>query len=62
MKIFILEDVEFEGRSFVKGDVVLFDSKEASRIVATGKAAKEETNRSVGLESSDVEVPVKRKK
>ena len=62
MKIHILENVEFESRSFEKGTTVLMDSNEAKRLVETGKATFEETNRSVGLKSSNVEAPVKRGK
>jgi len=62
MKIIILENVEFESRSFEKGQTVLMTSDEAKRLCLTGKATMEETNRSVGLESSDVEAPNKRGK
>jgi hypothetical protein len=40
----------------------LMTSNEAKRLCLTGKATMEETNRSVGLESSDVEAPNKRGK
>ena len=62
MKIIILENVEFESRSFEQGQTVLMTSNEAKRLCLTGKATMEETNRSVGLESSDVEAPNKRGK
>ena len=62
MKIKILENVDFECRSFEKGTTVLMDSGEASRLIETGKATPEDTNRSVGLASSNVEAPTKRKK
>jgi hypothetical protein len=62
MKIIILENVEFESRSFEKGQTVLMTANEAKRLCLTGKATMEETNRSVGLESSDVEAPNKRGK
>ena len=62
MKIMILEDCEFEGRSFNKGETILMDSNEAGRLCDTGKATPEDTNRSVGLKSSNVEAPTKRKK
>jgi hypothetical protein len=62
MKIIILENVEFESRSFEKGQTVLMTSNEAKRLCLTGKATMEDTNRSVGLESSDVEAPNKRGK
>jgi hypothetical protein len=62
MKIHILENVEFESRSFEKGTTVLMDSNEAKRLCDTGKATPEDTNRSVGLDSSNVEAPVKRGK
>ena len=62
MKIHILENVEFESRSFEKGTTVLMDSNEAKRLCDTGKATYEETNRSVGLSSSNVDAPVKRGK
>ena len=62
MKIMILENVEFEGRSFEKGTVVLLDSNSAKRLCDTGKASPEDTNRSVGLKSSNVEAPQKREK
>ena len=62
MKIKILENVDFEGRSLEKGTPVLMDSGEASRLIETGKATPEDTNRSVGLASSNVEAPTKRKK
>ena len=62
MKIKILENVDFEGRSLEKGTTVLMDSGEASRLIETGKATPEDTNRSVGLASSNVEAPTKRKK
>ena len=62
MKILILDNVEFEGRAFEKGTVVLMDSNEAKRICDSGKATPEDTNRSVGLESSNVEPPHKRGK
>ena len=62
MKIHILENVEFEGRNFEKGTTVLMVSDEAKRLCDTGKATFEETNRSVGLKSSNVEAPVKRGK
>ena len=62
MKIIILENVEFESRSFEKGQTVLMTSDEAKRLCLTGKATPEDTNRSVGLESSDVEAPNKRGK
>ncbi len=62
MKIHILENVDFESRSFEKGQTVLMDSNEAKRLCDTGKATPEETNRSVGLESSNVEPPKRRKK
>ena len=62
MKIKIFENVDFEGRSFEKGTTVLMDSGEASRLIETGKATPEDTNRSVGLASSNVEAPTKRKK
>ena len=62
MKIKILENVDFEARSFEKGTTVLMDSGEAARLIETGKATPEDTNRSVGLASSNVEAPTKRKK
>tara|TARA_R100001443_G_scaffold114943_1_gene131756 strand:- start:146 stop:337 length:192 start_codon:yes stop_codon:yes gene_type:complete len=62
MKVHILDNVEFEGRNFEKGQNVLMVSSEAKRLVATGKATPEETNRSVGLNSSNVESPSKRGK
>ena len=62
MKIIILDNVEFEGRAFEKGTVVLMDSNSAKRLCDTGKASPEDTNRSVGLESSNVEAPTKREK
>ena len=62
MKIMILEDCEFEGRTFNKGENILMDSSEAGRLCDTGKATPEDTNRSVGLASSNVEAPTKRKK
>ena len=62
MKIMILEDCEFEGRTFNKGENILMDSNEAGRLCDTGKATPEDTNRSVGLKSSNVEAPTKRKK
>ena len=62
MKIHILENVEFESRSFEKGQTVLMDSNEAKRLCDTGKATPEDTNRSVGLDSSNVEPPKRRKK
>ena len=62
MKIMILENVLFEGRKFEKGTNVLFDSIEAKRIVSTGKATYVESNRSVGLKSSNVVAPEKRGK
>ena len=62
MKIKILEDCDFEGRTFNKGETILMDSSEAGRLCDTGKATPEDTNRSVGLASSNVEAPTKRKK
>ena len=62
MKIMILENVEFEGRNFEKGTTVLMVSDEAKRLCDTGKATPEDTNRSVGLKSSNVEAPQKREK
>ena len=62
MKIIILENVEFESRSFEKGQIVLLDSNSAKRLCDTGKASPEDTNRSVGLKSSNVEAPTKREK
>tara|TARA_Y100001963_G_C6764595_1_gene441497 strand:- start:446 stop:637 length:192 start_codon:yes stop_codon:yes gene_type:complete len=62
MRIHILDNVEFEGRNFEKGTSVLMVSDEAKRLVETGKATYEETNRSVGLKSSNVEAPSKRGK
>ena len=62
MKIIILENVEFEGRNFEKGTTVLMVSDEAKRLCDTGKATPEDTNRSVGLKSSNVEAPQKREK
>ena len=62
MKIMILENVEFEGRNFEKGTTVLMVSDEAKRLCDTGKASPEDTNRSVGLKSSNVEAPQKREK
>ena len=62
MKILILENVEFEGRNFEKGTNVLMVSDEAKRLIETGKATMEDTNRSVGLDSSNVEAPSKRGK
>ena len=62
MKIIILENVEFESRSFEKGQIVLLDSNTAKRLCDTGKASPEDTNRSVGLDSSNVEAPQKREK
>jgi len=62
MKIHILDNCEFEGRTFEKGQTVLMDSSEAGRLCDTGKATPEETNRSVGLSSSNVDAPVKRGK
>ena len=62
MRIIILENVEFESRSFEKGQIVLLDSNTAKRLCDTGKASPEDTNRSVGLESSNVEAPQKREK
>ena len=62
MKIKILENCDFEGRSFEKGQTVLMDSGEAGRLCETGNATPEDTNRSVGLASSNVEAPTKRKK
>ena len=58
----ILENVEFENRKFEKGQTVLMTSNEASRLCETGKATPENTNRSVGLDNSNVEPPTKRKK
>ena len=62
MKILILDNVEFEGRSFEKGTVVLMESNSAKRLCDTGAASPEDTNRSVGLDSSNVEPPQKRGK
>ena len=62
MKIMILENVEFEGRNFEKGTTVLMVSDEAKRLCDTGKATPEDTNRSVGLKSSNVEALQKREK
>ena len=62
MKIIILENVEFESRSFEQGQTVLMTSNEAKRLIETGKATPEDTNRSVGLDSSNVEAPSKRGK
>ena len=62
MKILILENVEFEGRNFEKGTTVLMVSDEAKRLCDTGKATPEDTNRSVGLKSSNVEALQKREK
>ena len=62
MKIIILENVEFESRSFEKGQIVLLDWNSAKRLCDTGKASPEDTNRSVGLKSSNVEAPTKREK
>ena len=62
MKIIILENVKFEGRSFKKGDKILMSSNEAKRLCGTGSASPEDTNRSVGLDSSNVEPPQKREK
>ena len=62
MRIHILENVEFEGRNFEKGTTVLMVSNEAKRLCDTGKATPEDTNRSVGLKSSNVEAPQKREK
>ena len=62
MKIIILENVEFEGRNFEKGTTVLMVSDEAKRLCDTGKATPEDTNRSVGLKSSNVEALQKREK
>ena len=62
MKIKILDDCDFEGRSLKKGDTILMDSEEATRLIETGNGALVDTNRSVGLKSSNVEAPTKRKK
>ena len=62
MKILILDNVEFEGRAFEKGPVVLMASNTAKRLCDTGKATPEDTNRSVGLDASNVEPPQKRGK
>ena len=62
MKIMILDNVEFEGRAFEKGQTVLLDSNTAKRLCDTGSASPEDTNRSVGLSSSNVEAPSKRGK
>ena len=62
MKIMILEDCKFEGRTFRKGETILMDSNEAGRLCDTGSATPEDTNRSVGLDSSNVEPPQKRGK
>ena len=62
MKILILENVDFESRSFEKGQTILMDSNSAKRLCDTGKATPEDTNRSVGLDSSNVEPPQKRGK
>ena len=62
MKIMILDNVEFEGRTFEKGQTVLLDSNTAKRLCDTGSASPEDTNRSVGLSSSNVEAPQKREK
>jgi len=62
MKIMILDNVEFEGRTFEKGQTVLLDSNTAKRLCDTGSASPEDTNRSVGLSSSNVEAPSKRGK
>ena len=62
MKILILEDLQLDGRKFVKGDLALLSSEDAEKAIATGKASKEETNRSVGLKTSDAAVPNKRGK
>ena len=62
MKVIILDNVDFEGRRFNKGEKILMDSSEASRLIETGKATAEDTNRSVGLKSSNVDAPSKRKK
>ena len=62
MKIIILENVEFESRSFEKGQIVLLDSNTAKRLCDTGSASPEDTNRAVGLSSSNVKPPTKREK
>ena len=62
MKIMILENGDFESRSFEKGQTVLLDSNTAKRLCDTGKATPEDTNRSVGLDNSNVEPPQKRGK
>ena len=62
MKIKILENCDFEGRTFEKGQTVLMDSGEAGRLCDTGNATPEDTNRSLGLASANVEAPTNRKK
>ena len=62
MKIKILENCDFEGRTFEKGQTFLMDSGAAGRLCDTGNATPEDTNRSGGLASSNVEAPTKRKK
>lgn len=62
MKILILEDLQLDGRSFSKGDIALLSSEDAEKAIATGKASKEDTNRSVGLKTSDATIPNKRGK
>ena len=62
MKILILEDLQLDGRNFSKGDLALLSSEDAEKAIATGKASKEDTNRSVGLKTSDATIPTKRGK
>mgnify|MGYP003631734140 FL=1 len=62
MKILILEDLQLDGRNFSKGDIALLSSEDAEKAIATGKASKEDTNRSVGLKTSDATIPNKRGK
>lgn len=62
MKILILENLELDGRKFTKGSVVLLGSDDAGKAIATGKATKEETDRSIGLKTSDVATLSKRRK
>jgi predicted RNA-binding protein associated with RNAse of E/G family len=62
MKILILEDLQLDGRSFTAGEIALLGAEDAEKAIATGKASKEETNRSVGLKTSDATIPNKRGK
>ena len=62
MRLLVTETCAIRGIHTEAGSSIVMDDKDAQDLIAMGKAVRQETDRSVGLKSSDGAKPARRKK